>query len=117
MLRALLFLWAVIVVFGVAHAQAPPGPATPLAENATPAVQRSSECAPIKPVRHHGLHASEGMTVGRTSEAIGDRLARFGGILCPPSDVDPAMRAVAPETGDKPEIRPPGSGTPGTESK
>ena len=110
MLRALLVLWAVIVGFGVAHAQAPPGPATPLAENATPAVQRSSECAPIKPVRHHGPHGFEG-TVGRTSEAIGDRLARFGGILCPPSDVDPAMRATAPETGDKPEIRPPLSGT------
>ena len=40
---------------------------------------------------------------------LGDKLARSDGVLCPPSNVDPAMRAPAPETGKMPVIPPPGS--------
>jgi hypothetical protein len=50
--------------------------------------------------------------VGQANEVLGDKLARSNGVLCPPTGVDPEMRAPAPETGDKPVIRPPGSGNP-----
>jgi hypothetical protein len=112
-LKPTLFLSAMMVVLGAAHAQAPPGPATPMAENAPPAAQRATECAPMKPTPQRGPNASEGTTVGQANEALGDRLARSNGVLCPPTDVDPEMRAPAPETGDKPVVRPPSSGNPG----
>ena len=76
-----------------------------MAETAPPAPQRSSECAPTKP----GMNAQQGATVGQSNEALGDKLARSNGVLCPPSGVDPEIRAPTPETGDKPVIPPPGS--------
>ena len=93
----------------VAHAQAPPAPTTPMAETATPAPQRTTECAPTKAAPGHGPNASEGTTVGEANEALGDKLAKSNGVLCPPSGVDPQMRAPTPETGNTPVIPPPGS--------
>ncbi len=49
------------------------------------------------------------MTTGQATEALGDRLAKSNGVLCPPSDVDPEMRAPAPDKGNTPVIPPPGS--------
>jgi hypothetical protein len=43
------------------------------------------------------------------SENLSDKLAQSGGVLCP-QNVDPAIKAPTPPTGDKPAIRPPGSG-------
>jgi hypothetical protein len=43
------------------------------------------------------------------SENLSDKLAQSGGVICP-QNVDPAMKAPTPPTGDKPVIRPPGSG-------
>ena len=52
----------------------------------------------------------EGSTVGRpSSEPLGDKLAKSDGVLCPPSGVDPEMRAPTPDTGKMPVIPPPGS--------
>jgi len=39
---------------------------------------------------------------------LSQRLDDTGGVICPP-DVDPAMRAPTPSTGDKAIIAPPGS--------
>src|SRR6267378_101394 len=41
--------------------------------------------------------------------ALGDKLARSDGVLCPPAGVDPEIRAPTPETGNTPVIPPPGS--------
>jgi hypothetical protein len=102
-------------VFAVAHAQAPPGPATPMAETAAPAPQQPTGCAPIKPTPR-SPNASQGTTVG---EALGDKLARSNGVLCPPAGVDPEMRAPTPDTGNTPVIPPPGSpgGNPNVQPK
>ncbi len=112
-------LAAMITVFGVAHAQAPPAPATPMAETVPPAPQRSTACAPMKPNATRGLNADEGTTVGQANEALGDRLAKSNGVLCPPAGVDPEMRAPAPDTGNTPVIPPPGSpgGNPNVQPK
>jgi hypothetical protein len=99
------FLIGAVAAFGPGHAQAPPTRATPLAETVPPAPQRAVECAPTK----QGPNAQEGTTVGQANEALGDKLARSDGVLCPPSGVDPEIRAPTPETGNTPVIPPPGS--------
>ena len=104
-MKSTLLVATLLAAAGVVHAQAPPAPATPMAETAPPAPQRSSECAPTKP----GMNAQQGATVGQSNEALGDKLARSNGVLCPPSGVDPEIRAPTPETGDKPVFPPPGS--------
>lgn len=45
------------------------------------------------------------------NKPLGDKLAQSGGVLCPPSGVDPDMRAPTPDVGNTPVIKPPG--TPG----
>jgi hypothetical protein len=97
---------AVLALSGTATAQAPPTPATPMQRTAPPAPQTSQDCAATSP---RGQANTDDSTVGRAGEALGDKLARSNGVLCPPSGVDPEIRAPAPETHDKPEIPPPGS--------
>jgi hypothetical protein len=94
-----------------AHAQAPASPATPPAQTAPPTAPQPTNCAPVAP---HGSgsgtgNAKEGATVGQSNEALGDKLARSDGTLCPPSGVDPEIRAPTPEGGKMPVIPPPGS--------
>jgi hypothetical protein len=94
----------------MAVAQAPPGPATPPAQTAPPSPQRAANCAPMQPMPNPGEKVPEGTTTGqRPAEPLGDRLARSGGVLCPPPGVDPEMHAPAPDAGKTPVIPPPGS--------
>jgi hypothetical protein len=50
----------------------------------------------------------EGTTTGQ-SAPLGDKLAKSDGVLCPPSGVDPEIRAPKPDAGNLPVIPPPGS--------
>ena len=105
MMKHALFLSCLLMaVPGVAGAQAPPVPATPSAQ-AAPA----NGCAPMQPLPPHGTAAPEGTTTGQRGELLGDKLARSDGVLCPPSGVDPEIRAPTPDTGNTPVIPPPGS--------
>ena len=45
---------------------------------------------------------------GDSSKTLSDKLDQAGGVICPPN-VDPGMKALAPETGKMPVIPPPGS--------
>ena len=45
---------------------------------------------------------------GDSSKTLSEKLDQSGGVICPP-DVDPGMKAPAPETGKMPVIPPPGS--------
>ena len=92
-----------------AYAQAPASPATPPAQTATPAASQPTNCAPMSPNNGTGTNTKDGVTTGQSNEALGDKLARSDGTLCPPSNVDPEMRAPTPETGKMPVIPPPGS--------
>lgn len=92
---------------GVALAQSPPTPATPPAQTAPPAP--ANNCSPTQPVPPRGTIAPEGSTTGQTAEPLSDRLAKSDGVLCPPSGVDPEIRAPTPDTGNTPVIPPPGS--------
>jgi hypothetical protein len=104
----LLLSCVLAVVPAVAFAQAPPTKATPMQQTAPPPPRDSGNCAPMSP---NGATTPEHSTVGRagSEQQLGDKLAQSDGVLCPPSNVDPAMRAPAPETGKMPVIPPPGS--------
>jgi hypothetical protein len=89
----------------VAEAQAPPSPATPPQATA-PAPSQNAACAPSNT---SGTPAPDGVTTGRSSEPLGDKLAKSGGVLCPPSTADSEIHARTPEGGNTPVIPPPGS--------
>ena len=103
--------------FDAALAQSPPAPATPPQQTAPPPAQSPTDCAPASP--NGSTVAPEGSTVGRSNEPLGDKLARSNGVLCPPSNIDPEMRAPAPDAGTTPVIPPPGSpgGNPNVQPK
>jgi hypothetical protein len=97
-----LIMASCVAMFGVAaNAQAPSSPA----QTATPAASQPSGCAPMPP----RPGTKEGATVGQSSEPLADKLAKSDGTLCPPSGVDPEIRAPTPEGGKMPVIPPPGS--------
>lgn len=94
---------------GAALAQAPPAPATPPAQTAPVASARAGNgCAPTQ-TNAQGAIAPTDTTTGQRAEPLGDKLARSDGVLCPPSGVDPDIRAPTPEVGNTPVIPPPGS--------
>jgi hypothetical protein len=110
MMKSALFISCVSGVLmaaaDVAGAQAPPVPATPPAQTATPAP--ANGCTPMQRVPSQGTGA-EGTTTGQRTEPLGDKLAKSDGVLCPPSGVDPEIRAPTPDAGNTPVIPPPGS--------
>lgn len=89
-----------------AVAQAPPSPATPPQQTAPAAPSSPADCARTAP---RGEVSPDGSTVGRSGKPLGDKLAESEGVLCPPTGVDPEIRAPTPDTRDKPAIPPPGS--------
>src|ERR1700753_3243994 len=104
---AILLSCVLLVSPAVAFAQAPPTKATPAQQTAPPPAKDSANCAPMSP---DGTNSTEHSTAGQAGgRQLGDKLAQSDGVLCPPSNVDPAMRAPAPETGKMPVIPPPGS--------
>ena len=56
-----------------------------------------------------GTPAPDGVTTGQSGEPLGDKLAKSGGVLCPPSTADSEIHAPTPEGGNTPVIPPPGS--------
>jgi hypothetical protein len=111
MKNLILLACMLVTISDVASAQAPPTPATPPARTAPPQAERAQTgCAPSQSgTAQQGTVAPKDTTTGRSTEPLGDKLARSDGVLCPPSGVDPDMRAPTPETGNTPVIPPPGS--------
>lgn len=98
------------VLGGEALAQAPPSaPATPPAQTAPPSKPADDRCASTEARPGEGTLSPRGNTGGQGGTALSDKLARSDGVLCPPRNVDPEMRAPAPDVGTTPVIPPPGS--------
>jgi hypothetical protein len=109
MTPALLMTCVAAASLGAVRAQQPPTAATPPQQTAPPAPARAGNCAPMPP-NGGAITTPEGSTVGRaSSEPLGDKLAKSDGVMCPPSGIDPEIRAPTPETGNTPVIPPPGS--------
>jgi hypothetical protein len=104
------FAAAALAVPAIAQAQAPATPATPPPPTAIQNHPDSGiDCAPSK---LSNPNARPGVTTGQVqsdSAPLSDRLAAGNGVLCPPSGVDPEIRAPAPDVGKTPVIPPPGS--------
>jgi hypothetical protein len=107
---ALLLTCMLLVPLGAAGAQQPPTGAAPPQRTAPPAPVQSANCAPMPPTGTTSPEGSTGSTVGRSSsEPLGDKLAKSDGVMCPPTGVDPEIRAPTPDAGTTPVIPPPGS--------
>ncbi|MGN6308321.1 MAG: hypothetical protein ACTHNN_02040 [Xanthobacteraceae bacterium] len=88
--------------FSGANAQAPAAP--------TPPTKADQRCAPSQSAPDQGTIAPrEGAAGQKNGATLGDKLAQSDGVICPPSNVDPKMRAPAPNGGPMPVIPPPGS--------
>jgi hypothetical protein len=89
-----------LMLFGTHPAGAQMPPAQPHPAQPGP----PSGCAPA---------AGSGATVGsaQSGSSLSDKLARSNGVICPPTDLDPAMRVPPPQGGALKVIPPPG--TPG----
>ena len=94
---------------GAVSAQAPPAPTTPPAQTAPPSTDRANGCTPTQTTPQGNVTPEGGVTTGQSQQPLGDKLAKSDGVLCPPSGVDPAMRAPTPNEGNTPVIPPPGS--------
>lgn len=93
----------VLMVAAPALAQAPPkSPSTAVTPSQT-------GCPPGAATVHPPGTTPPGATTGQTQEPLGDKLARSDGVLCPPTGVDPEIRAPTPDTGTMRVIPPPGS--------
>jgi len=95
-------------------AQAPATPATPPPPSAIQngvAGDIAQRCAP-NALSEQNSKTAPGRTTGQAdSVPLSDRLAAGNGVLCPPSGIDPEIRAPTPDVGKTPVIPPPG--TPG----
>ncbi|MFZ5738098.1 MAG: hypothetical protein ACOY6K_14620 [Pseudomonadota bacterium] len=89
-----------------ALAQAPPKPPTTAAPAAT-------DCAPHPGTGNPPGTTAPGATTGQNGQPLGEKLAKTDGVLCPPTGIDPEIRAPAPDVGTMRVIPPPG--TPGGE--
>lgn len=115
--HALFLAFGLILPVSGAVAQAPPTVTTPPAPTATAV---ASNCAPAAQSAYPRLNAEPGTTTGQAGEPLADKLAKSNGVLCPPSGVDPEMRApTPPDSGNTPVIPPPGSpgGNPSVQPK
>ena len=99
-----------LLLSAAAVAQAPPKANPPAAPKAGPAA--SGDCANSR------------ATIGQSGEVhtskpgnqdLSERLAQSNGVICPPEQVDPAIKAPTPQGGSMPVIPPPGS--PGGDTK
>ena len=110
MVRAIRILELTVSVFllpAVAMAQAPPPTKVPVAPKSEQLDTRA--CA----------HSDTQTTIGKGGDVVdaqqdktgnlSDRLARSGGVICPPEHVDPEIHQPTPPGGAMPVIPPPGS--------
>jgi hypothetical protein len=100
-----------VLLQGLAAAQAPPKPNTPIApktEQLDPkACANSDTQATVGQGNNRGATGGD-MQTG-TNGNLSDKLARSDGVICPPPQVDPEIRAPTPPGGAMPVIPPPGS--------
>ena len=106
MMKELQFAAILCVTVGVlaASAQSPPQTSQP----------DPKACAPGERLEPPGRQQSPSDTTGQADNNPSERLERTDGVLCPPSNVDPQIRAPTPDAGTLKVIPPPG--TPGGKS-
>jgi hypothetical protein len=104
-----IMLFSAVLMPAVALAQAPPASKPPSAGPAS--AQQSRDCANPTPPATTGQRGDADVAKPDGSN-LSQKLAQSNGVLCPPKEVDPGMRAPTPPAGRMPVIKPPG--TPGS---
>lgn len=103
---ALLFGAALMPALSLAQSvQAPPLPKAP-------PETMSKETRDPKACAQQGLPVGQDnkpQSADTTGKSLSEQLARSDGVICPPTGVDPEIRAPTPQGGSMPVIRPPGS--------
>jgi hypothetical protein len=79
-----------------------------LAQIAQPPAAGTTRCAPSVSGPAPAMPRDDA-TGAAPSQNLSDTLARSEGVICPPANLDPAMRAPTPDAGNTPVIPPPGS--------
>ncbi len=97
-------LAATLLTPALALAQAPPKGGAPVAPKSEQLDSNGCARGPATTGKGGGLDT--GSADGRS---LSDRLARSGGVICPPEHTDPAIKAPTPPGGTMPVIPPPGS--------
>ncbi len=107
MKQIVLAAFAALLVVLPASAQAPE-PAVPGKEQAPKLDPKA--CRDRDRLQHGDTIENEG-SAPRQDETPSDKLARTEGVICPPPELDPDIRAPAPQNGasNMPVIPPPGS--------
>lgn len=110
MARAIRILELTVSVFllpAVAMAQAPPPTKAPVAPKTEQLDPRA--CAQSDTQTTIGKGGDVVDAQHDTTGNLSDRLARSGGVICPPEHVDPEINQPTPPGGTMPVIPPPGS--------
>jgi hypothetical protein len=98
-----------LLLLAAAVAQAPPQTKTPVA----PKVEQLDPNACASPDTHGTVGKGEEDTPTHRQDGkddLSERLARSGGVICPPEHIDPEIKQPTPPTGGAmPVIPPPGS--------
>jgi len=87
----------------LAMAQQPPRAKPPLAQQTEQ--QNPKACVHDRDTVGQG---GDGEEQKRSGRSLSDRLAQSNGVICPPPEVDPAIKAPTPPGGTMPVIPPPG---------
>lgn len=105
------FTWTIRVAIAllapvIVLAQAPPDPPAPV----TPKIEQpdSTACTPSDTPSTTGKGGETEVQKPDDSD-LSERLAQSGGVICPPSQLDPEIHAPTPPGGRMPVIPPPGS--------
>ena len=98
--------WSIAVLLqGMAAAQAPPKPNVP--------DRAQDRTARFQSLRGSDTQATVGqggdMQIRQERRNLSEKLARSDGVICPPAQIDPEIRAPTPPGGAMPVIPPPGS--------
>jgi hypothetical protein len=104
-LLGLAALTAVILTPAFAAAQAPPQTQAPISP-------KTEQLDPKACAQHQQATVGKGGDVDMqkpAGQSLSDRLARSDGVICPPANVDPEIKAPTPPGGAMPVIPPPGS--------
>jgi hypothetical protein len=88
-----------------AAAQSPPSGKPPEAPVSPPRIDTKA-CADE---RRATIGSGDTLQAPHPDATTSDRLAQTDGVICPPPDIDPNIRAPAPGGGTTPVIPPPGS--------
>lgn len=94
-LRSPLFAATLLAVVGPAMAQ----PASPSTQPSAPGCSGTQ----LQPGEAQDPKLRDG------GGNLSDKLAQSGGVICPPTAVDPDIKAPTPSTGDRSVVPPPGS--------